>query len=100
MGGYLVIPRYLELNPEIITPIGLAINPAKVSLAKLKQLLWDTWSGDNTISTSWMDTALFTGWYTVVANHPLDFASMAIPHTIFTSVFSSTASCSTVGCMR
>ena len=72
MGGYLVVPCYLKLNPDIITPIGLSVNPAKVSLTKLKQLLQDTWSGDNTISTLWKDTVLFTGWYTAVVNHPLD----------------------------
>ena len=91
-----MVPCYIKLKPDIITPIGLAVNPAKVLLTKLKQLLQDIWSGDDTISTSWMDTVLFTGWYTAVANHPLDFASMAIPHTTYTSTFSNTAPCSAI----
>ena len=48
-GGYMVIPRYLKLSANNKTPIGLAVDPTKVPLPALKQLLQDAFAGNDTI---------------------------------------------------
>ena len=76
----MAIPKFLRLPHDIAIPIGLAVDPTQVSLADLKALVAHTCLGDDSASTAWMDTELFTAWYAAAAAQPLDLAAVVVTH--------------------
>ena len=91
LGGYMLAPRAFRCPIGADLPIGLVLDPTKVSLDALRQIIAYA-TGDNDMEkTAWLFNPWFTGWYQAVAHDPAAFIVPLILHETFTRIFSAPA---------
>lgn len=86
--GYMLLPRFLRFPPAVILPVGLVLDPKRMTGEAFRKLIAFLGGDTALLNTSWMSNVLLDTWFAAVAANPDPFAAQAFPHSVMESAMS------------